>query len=58
MWVAGKVDNNGLRCFATLAWAVWMCRNKALCDTEVASPVHLAAGLTKLVLILETTKLR
>lgn len=50
----GKIyvgSNDELRRFATLAWAAWMCRNKALFDTEVASPMHLAAGFTKLVTV-------
>lgn len=49
-WIVGKVDNDGLCHSATLAWVAWMCRNKALFDTEVASLVNLAATrFTKLV---------
>ena len=49
MWMVGKVSRDDLRVFATLAWAAWMCRNKALFEHTVPSPVHIAAGFCKLV---------
>ncbi|KNA02870.1 hypothetical protein SOVF_214550, partial [Spinacia oleracea] len=49
VWAAGKMTQDKLRLFSTLAWAGWCCRNKAVFDCGNTEPIQVAAGFARLV---------
>ncbi|XP_021839401.2 uncharacterized protein [Spinacia oleracea] len=53
VWVVGKLSKEKLRLFATLVWACWCYRNKAVFEEGEIEPVQVATGFARLVNVIK-----